>query len=183
MELAEAARHRTHLDPAQSRRAVLVRVAEELPQAALRAGHEGRKGREECATAGRNHGGHSAAVDHGWRDGSRRSVAWTADRCAGRGFDSLSGVRMTKAEPGTVLLALAAIFVLGCERPPANVALVTEASPPASTGGSALRVLPSRTRADRDVWRARLAWPEDCERAFTMTDASADSGLVVYELE
>src|SRR5262245_46398212 len=95
---------------------------------------------------------------------------------------------MTKAKPGTALLgtallALAAIGTSGCERSPGNVALTSEGSPDASASAPALTTLPARTRPDREAWRAQLAWPEDCERAFALTDASEDSGLVVHELE
>jgi hypothetical protein len=77
-----------------------------------------------------------------------------------------------------------------CARSPGGDVEATDASsagpgdPTALSGSpSELSRLATRTRADRAAWRARLGWPDDCEQAFEMTDASTDSGVVVQALE
>jgi len=77
-----------------------------------------------------------------------------------------------------------------CARSPGGDVEAADASSAGSGGSTALSGTPSelpglatRTRADRAAWRAQLGWPDDCEQAFELTDASPDSGIVVQALE
>lgn len=92
-----------------------------------------------------------------------------------------------RMSPCGLILAVLAVSTLGCAR------LADPGDGRSEDAGSSVRpaaVAPSSessaraalTRADRDAWRARLRWPDDCEQAFEATDASGDAGLTVHAL-